>query len=129
MAIATDAPKAPIISMEVRTPNTIGLDPSAEEKPEQTANTVVDWSQDLQQPYGFDNVIKSNEGTPYDHFDGAAAFYRAVRRLTKMDPQGINWGKNPPVMIQVQIQEFLYEAPDGSQILESDLDDFQKWNT
>jgi hypothetical protein len=120
----------PVVTLETRgEPMTIGLDHTAEENSAKVAQTVVGWANDQEQPYGFDNVPRSNEGTPYDEEDGAAAFSRAIKRVFGMEPQGMNWGPNPPIMKQVQVQEFLYEAPFGSRLLESELLDTVQWPT
>ena len=119
----------PVVSLETRADTmTIGLDHSAEEKPAKYAKAAVAWANDQEMEYGYDNVPKSMEGTPYDELDGAAAFARACRRIFGMDPMGMNWGPNPPIMRQVQVQEFEYLAADFDLILESELNDPVIWS-
>lgn len=99
----------PSVVLENRdNPKTIGLDTTSTESIEQYADALSSYSKDLQSQYGFDNILKSDEGTPYDALDGAAAFYRAIKRITGLDPVGIPWGQNPPILRDLQIQEFQY---------------------
>lgn len=126
--VATETDRNYSVVFEARDePVTIGVAAERKRDMPYIARAVAEKADDLSQPYGFDDIMRSPEGTPYNPKDGAAAFDRAIKRLYGTTGRGMKWGPNPPIMEDLQIQELIYKTADGRELTEEELYDRKNW--
>lgn len=111
-------------------PTTIGIAKAAKRDITKISAAVSAEAHDLSQLYGFDQVIRGEEG-PYRPDDGAAAFSRALVRVFNTDGVGqitrSFFGDTPPIYKDIQIQELIYRASDGREITAESLLNIEVW--